>query len=140
MPYRIRTLVIAIALAALAAVLTGFYVTNYKNRVDRRQDLVPVVVATGDSAAGTSGVTIASKQLLQVEQLARSAIVPGAISRPDDVRDLVAIQPTYAGEQVTARRFGPASIEGVRSQLTGAFRAVEVGGTDNQLLDDVVRA
>src|SRR5690242_2174096 len=133
MTYRIRTVAIAIALAALAAVLTGFYVTNYKRHVDQRQDLVPVAIATHDIPAGTPGSLIVSKHLITVRQIARAAIVPGGITRAEDVQGLVAIQPTYAGEQVTARRFGPAAVEGIRSQLSGTFRAVRVSGTEAQL-------
>ncbi len=139
MTYRIRTLAIALSLAVLAALLTGFYVTSYKNRVDQRQERVPVVVAASDIPAGTSGAVLQSKRLLKVEQIARSAVVPGAISKPEALAKLVSTQPTYLGEQVTARRFGPVAVEGVRSQLTGAFRAVRIAGDENQVLAGVIR-
>ena len=140
MTYRIRTLGIAVALALLAALMTVYYVTSYKHRVDGRQQQVPVAVAARDIPAGTTGSQILSRRLLHVEQVARAAVVPGAVSRPEDIAKLVAVQPTYAGEQVSARRFGPLAAAGVRSQLRGTFRAVEIAGNPNQVLAGVLKA
>ena len=140
MTYRIRTLGIAVALALLAALMTMVYVTSYKHRVDRRQEQVPVAVATRDIPAGTLGAQVVARRLVQVEQVSRDAVAPGAISRPEEVAKLVALQATYAGEQVSARRFGPLASEGVRSQLTGTFRAVQIAGNPNQVLAGVLKA
>ena len=49
MTYRARNIVIAVALAAVAALLTSFYVTNYKRHVQRGEDHVTVLVAKGHS-------------------------------------------------------------------------------------------
>jgi pilus assembly protein CpaB len=140
MTYRIRTLAIALALALLAALMTMYYVTSYKHRVDRTQEQVPVAVAARDIPAGTLGSQIVAKHLVTVEQVSRRAVAPGAVSRPEDVARLVAVQPTYAGEQVSARRFGPIAAEGVRSQLTGTFRAMQVAGNQNQVLAGVLKS
>src|SRR3954454_7721078 len=134
MTYRVRTLAIAIGLAVAAALLVMMYVTSYKHRVDSTQEQVPVAVAARDIPAGTTGAQIVQKKLVHVEQFARRAVAPGAVSSPADIARLVALQPTYAGEQVSAQRFGPLQAEGVRSQLTGTFRAMQVAGTANQLL------
>src|SRR6478672_9266728 len=134
MTYRVRTLGIAVGLAVVAGLMTMYYVTSYKHRVDSKQEQVPVAVAARDIPAGTLGDTIVSKKLLHVEQVARRAVAPGAVSRP------AALQPTYAGEQVSAHRFGPIQAEGVRSQLTGTYRAMQVAGTPNQLLAGVLKA
>ena len=45
MTYRIRNIGIAVALAIVAALLTTFYVTNYKRTVQQGEDMVPVYVA-----------------------------------------------------------------------------------------------
>jgi hypothetical protein len=45
MTYRVRNIVIAVALAAVAALLTSFYVTSYKRHVQRGEDHVTVLVA-----------------------------------------------------------------------------------------------
>src|SRR5262245_28086949 len=100
MTYRVRTLGIAVALALAAAFVTMYYVTSYKRNVDRTQEKVPVAVAARDIPAGTTGAMIVTKNLVRVEQVARSAVAPGIVSRPEEIARLVALQPTYAGEQV----------------------------------------
>src|SRR3954454_14133458 len=134
MTYRVRTLGIAVGLAVVAGLMTMYYVTSYKHRVDSTQEQVPVAVAARDIPAGTTGATIVAKKLMTVEQVARRAVAPGAVSSPEDVARLVALQPTYAGEQVSAHRFGPIQAEGVRSQMTGTYRAMQIGGSPNQTL------
>jgi len=140
MTYRVRTLGIAVGLAVVAGLMTIYYTTSYKHRVDATQEQVPVAVAARDIPAGTTGATIVSKKLVHIEQFARRAVAPGAVSSPADIARLVALQPTYAGEQVSAQRFGPLQAEGVRSQLTGTYRAMQVAGTANQLLAGVAKA
>ncbi len=55
MTYRLRNIGIAIALAVVAALLTTFYVTNYKRSVQHGESKVPVYVASHDIELGTSG-------------------------------------------------------------------------------------
>ncbi len=43
MTYRVRNIGIAVALAAVAALLTSFYVTSYKRHVQSGQDQVTVL-------------------------------------------------------------------------------------------------
>jgi Flp pilus assembly protein CpaB len=76
----------------------------------------------------------------RVETIARDDVVPGAISSPDQVANLVLSAPVFAGEQVTLRRFSDAAAEGIRSQLKGNMRAVQVNGDPNQLLAGTLQA
>lgn len=140
MPYRVRNVFIAVALAVLAAVLTTLYVANYKRTVQNGEKNVPVVVATSDIPAGTSGADANAQGLLETREVARRSVVPGAVAAPDDIQDKVATATTYAGEQVTANRFRPATEGGVRGQLTGNMRAVQVSGDPDQTLADTLRA
>ena len=55
MTYRVRNIVIAVVLAALAALMTSYYVTNYKRHVQQGEDHVKVYVASQDIPAGTAG-------------------------------------------------------------------------------------
>jgi Flp pilus assembly protein CpaB len=137
MTYRVRNIVIAVALAAVAALLTSFYVTSYKRHVQRGEDHVTVLVAKKDISEGTSGADISG--LLAPQEVSRKSVVPGAISSADDVAGLVATQATLEGEQVTARRFSPRTQVGVRAQLTGTLRAVSLEGDQNQLLAGTVK-
>jgi Flp pilus assembly protein CpaB len=133
-PERARNLVIAVAVAAFAAMLTAFYVSNYKQRVRQETENVPVLVAAKQIEAGTPGKEAIRKGLATVEELPRGSVVVGSFSKPEQLGSLVAAETVYAGEQVTARRFRPAEERGVRSKLDGNLRAVEVPGTRAQLL------
>ncbi len=138
MPYRVKNISIAIALALVAAMLTSFYVTNYQRNVREDETNVKVFVAARDIPAGTPGTEIA--RMLQKSEIVRRNVVPGAISNPAQVDELVATQPIYAGEQVSTRRFATPAERGVRAQIKGTMRAFQVPGDEHQLLADTLRA
>lgn len=140
MTYRIRNVLIAVGLALVAMLLTLFYVTNYKRSVQKGAESVQVYVAARDIAAGTAGEDIVKGKVLKAETVQRRDVVPGAISSPDQVANLVAAAPVYAGEQVTVRRFTDVAAQGIRSQLKGTERAVQVAGDANQLLAGTLQA
>jgi Flp pilus assembly protein CpaB len=140
MTYRIRNIVVAAGLALLAMMLTLFYVTNYKRSVQKGQSSVQVYVASKDLTAGSSGADLVKSKAFRVETIARDDVVPGAISSPDQVSSLVLSAPVFAGEQVTLRRFSDAAAEGIRSQLKGTMRAVQINGDPNQLLSGTLQA
>jgi Flp pilus assembly protein CpaB len=133
-PERARNIAIAVAVAVFAAMLTAFYVSNYKQRVRQEQESVPVLVASGKIEAGTLGNDVVEEKLAVVEEAPRSAAVIGSFAKPEDLRGLVATETIYAGEQVTARRFRPKEERGIRAKLDGNLRAIEVMGTRAQLL------
>lgn len=132
MTYRVRNIGIAVALAAVAALLTSFYVTNYKRHVQRGEDHVTVLVAKHDIPVGTAGTDAVG--MMSTIQVPRRSVVPGSISSPDEIKSLVASQETFAGEQVTTQRFSPVAQTGVEGQLRGNLRAFQVEGDQNQLL------
>ncbi len=132
MTYRVRNIGIAVALAAVAALMTSFYVTNYKRHVQRGEDHVTVLVAKHDIPVGTAGSDVGDG--LTATQVPRRSVVPGAISKPDEIKDKVASQQTFAGEQVTTSRFSSISQTGIHGQLKGTMRAYQIKGDRNQLL------
>ncbi len=134
MTYRMRNILIAVALAGFAALLVTFYISNYKSSVQHQQAQVTVLVAAHDIPQNTSGADVVSKGWLKTEQVSRSSVVPGTFSSPDQIRSLVATQATYAGEQVTAARFGPTTQAGIAGEITGTQRAVQLSGDPNQIL------
>jgi Flp pilus assembly protein CpaB len=134
MTYRVRNIGIAIALAIVAALLTTFYVTNYKRNVQQGEDMVPVYVAAQNIEIGTSGSELSGRKLLKVEHVARRSVVPGAISDPEQISKWVAVEGIYAGEQISTRRFRAAEEQGVRAQLKGNLRAIQLNGSEHQLL------
>jgi len=134
MTYRIRNILIAVGLALVAMLLTLYYVTNYKRSVQDSQKNAQVYVATHDLPAGTSGTDIDKQHDLKVVSMQHRDVVPGAISSPSQIEGLVLSQPVYAGEQVTTRPFSDAAAEGIRSQLKGTLRAVQIAGDPTQVL------
>jgi Flp pilus assembly protein CpaB len=140
MAYRARNILIAVALAAVAALLTSVYVTSYQRHVQRGEDHVTVLVAKQDIKPGTTGEE-ATHQLVS-EQIPREARerIAGAISKPDQLTGLVATQKTLQGQVVTTRSFGTATELGVRAQLHGTLRAMEIWGDQTQLLAGTLKA
>jgi Flp pilus assembly protein CpaB len=132
MTYRVRNVVIAVALAAVAALLTSFYVTSYKRHVQRGQDKVTVLVAKQDIPQGTTGSE--AGKLLTSKQVLRDSVVPGAVTNTDQLQGKVATQLTMQGEQVSTRRFNTVAENGVRADLKGTDRAMQLSGDETQLL------
>ena len=140
MTYRARNILIAVALAVAAALLTVFYVSNYKSNVRSDAETVSVLVANGNIQQGMLGSQVVSRKMLATQEIPRKAIVNGSISKPEDIAGLIATEPTYHGEQITIQRFGPLEAAGVRDQLTGTQRAVQFKGNPNQILTGILRA
>jgi Flp pilus assembly protein CpaB len=140
MNYRVKNIGIAVALAALAAILTSVYVVNYKRHVQNGEDKVPVFVAARDIPAGTSGAEVVDQHMLKKVTVPKKAIVAGAISSPDQLSQYIATQDVYEGEQVTTRRFAPPREQGIRAQIKGTQRAYQVEGDQHQLLAGTLKA
>jgi Flp pilus assembly protein CpaB len=134
MTYRLRNIAVAIGLALVAALLTTFYVANYKRHVRQTESTVKVFVAKRDIAQGTPGTELIKQGAIGTTDIVQRTVVPGAISSIDQVQTLLTTQPIYAGEQVTLRRFASHQQQGIRSQLHGPLRAVALPGTAEQLL------
>ena len=135
MTYRMRNILIAVALAGFAALLVTFYVSNYKTSVQHQQARSPSLVAAKDIPQDTMGSRRRRERHAEdASRSTRAAVVPGRHleRRPD--QDFVATHTIYAGEQVTTRRFGPLVQQGIQGQLTGTQRAVQIAGDPNQVL------
>jgi|SRR5436190_3238267 len=134
MTYRVKNIGIAVILAAFAGLLTIFYVANYKRHVQHGENNVSVLVAARDIPAGTTGSEVVGQHYLTTESVPRRTVVPGAISNSEQLNNLVATEQVYRGEQVTALRFGTPTELGIRAQLKGTDRAVQLEGDANELL------
>ena len=139
MTYRIRNIVVAVGLALVAALLTTFYVANYKRHVQQSESTVTVYVAKKDIPQGTPGAELIKSGWITTAQAAQRSVVPGAISDPDQIRTLITRQDVYAGEQVSLRRFAGRAEQGVRAQLHGTLRALSIPGTPDALLAGTLR-
>jgi len=139
MTYRLRNISVAVGLALVAALLTTFYVANYKRHVQQSETTVQVYVAKRDIPAGTTGTDLVAHGWVTTADVVQRTVVPGAISNPQQVLSLVSAQNIYAGEQVTLRRFANQQELGIRAQLHGTFRAISVPGSSDELLAGTLR-
>ncbi len=139
MSYRMRNILIAVGLAGLAALAVTIYVSNYKKSVQHQQAAATVLVASKDIPVNTLGADVA-KSMLTTRQVARDAVVAGAISSPDQIRSQVTTTPIFQGEQVSLKHFGPLVQQGVKGQLTGTQRAIQLAGDSNQVMAGTIQA
>jgi Flp pilus assembly protein CpaB len=137
MTYRLRNILLAVVLAVLAAFLTALYVASYQNRVDRGQEKVKVFIAKTDIAPGTPASGLAGK--LTQKEILRKSLVPTAVFDLKELEGQTTSQWIYGGEQVTARRFAAVGQAGVRSELKGNLRAVQIAGNAPQLLAGILK-
>jgi Flp pilus assembly protein CpaB len=140
MTYRLRNLGLAIALAAVAVLLVFYYVSQERGRLQENQELVPVWVAAKDIPAGTSGADLEAGGYIVQSEIERSQVAPGALLEPADVGEKIVANEIYKGEQVSQLRFRSEAERGIRAQLTGNLRAVQVPGTQHQLLSGTIQA
>ncbi len=134
MTYRLRNLGLAIALAAVAILLVFYYVSQERGRLQEDQELVPVWVAAKDIPVGTSGAELDAGGFLTTSEVERGQVAPGALLDPADVATKVVANPIYKGEQVSQLRFNSEAEKGIRAQLTGTLRAVQLPGDEHRLL------
>ena len=138
MTYRLRNIAIAVALAVLAAMMTSFYVKQQKQDIQQGQVLTTVWVAKSDIPAGSVGDDITGQ--LESTEVAKSAVTPGAIVQPEDLAGKVSAETIYAGEQVSLLRFSTEEAQGIRAQISGNLRAIQIPGDANQLLVGTLKA
>jgi len=130
--YRIRNIVIAAVLAAAAGLLTVIYVSSSNSDEKASKESVRVYVPAKDFGIGTAGSKIASSMTTEV--VTRDQLVSDAVTSPAQIKGLYLVQPVVKGEQLTLKRFAQAKEQGVRAQLVGKQRAVQVAGDTNQVL------
>jgi Flp pilus assembly protein CpaB len=134
MTYRLRNIGLALALAAGAVLLVFYYVGQERNRLQDGEELVSVWVAMKNIPEGTAGSTLESARYMEKVEVERDLVAPGALLQPTDVQNKMVANTIYKGEQVSQLRFRSEAEKGIRAQLTGTLRAVQVPGSKNQLL------
>ena len=134
MTYRLRNIGLALALAIGAVLLVFYYVGQERNRLQDGEELVSVWVATKNIPEGTAGATLESGNYIESAKVERDLVAPGALLQPNDVTNKIVANTIYKGEQVSQLRFRSEAEKGIRGQLTGTLRAVQVPGSNDQLL------
>ena len=140
MTYRVRNIVVAVVLAALAGALTLVYVVNYKRHVQHGENKVNVLVAARDIPAGTTGSEVVEQHMLKTVAVPRRTLAPGWVGSADQLQKQVATQQIYEGEQMTIRRWAPPREQGVRSLIRATERAIEINGDAHQTLAGTLKA
>jgi Flp pilus assembly protein CpaB len=138
--HNLRNFALPLGLAALAAVLVGFYITSYRKSVTNGAGLVAVLVAARDIPAGTKGSSVAGGGYLETQTVPRRALAPGHVASAAPLTSLVTASTIYKGEQITIRQFKSASSGGIFAKFQGTERIVVVPGDPNQLLAGTVTA
>jgi Flp pilus assembly protein CpaB len=140
MTYRLRNIGLALALAAVAVLLVFYYVAQERGRLQDDQELVPVWVAAKNIPSGASGSELESGGYIEEKEIERVALSSSALLDPDDVSGKVVVNPIYKGEQVNVLRFKSQAEKGIRAQLSGNLRAVQLPGDEHQLLAGTLQA
>jgi pilus assembly protein CpaB len=132
--YSRRKLAIAVTLAVGAVTLMVIYGAQARANGATTASDKAVLVATRDIPLGTPASAIAAGGWVTATRLPAGSIAAGALTSVAQLTHLVAVQPTYSGEQITARRFGRLQQQGLPSELGGSFRIFELPGSATQLL------
>ena len=138
----LKNILIAAVLAIAAVALTLIYVSNSKSNQSGTSPATyrTVLVAARDIPVGTTGTQLAHAGWLTTRRVPSDAVASGTVPNKAALATLVAIQPTYHGEQIVAKRFGTSQQEGLVSTIHGQLRIFRLPGDSNQLLMGIVRA
>jgi len=132
--YRLRNILIALVFAAVAVTITFAYAASYRKHVASQGQAVHVLVAARDIPVGTPSGALLSDHFAKFASVPRSSAVPQAVENLKTLHGLAVSQQIDAGEQLTARRFAATAAHGLEAELSGTLRAVEIAGTDEQVL------
>jgi Flp pilus assembly protein CpaB len=124
------TIAVGIAAAVLAAILLLVYLSNYRNSVKGSTEPVTVLVAKSLIPKGTTGASLATKNLFVVTTIPKGQLKLNAVSDPAVLRGTIATTDIYPRQQLTTADFTAASVGALAAQLTGTWRAVALPTLD----------
>jgi pilus assembly protein CpaB len=124
------TIVVGVAAAVLAAILLLVYLSHYRSSVKGSTEPVTVLVAKSLIPKGTSGLTIAQRNLYVVATIPKGQVNVGAISDPAVLQGTVAATDIYPSRQLTSSNFTTRSVGALAVQLTGGWRAIGLPALD----------
>jgi pilus assembly protein CpaB len=124
------TIAVGIGAAVLAAILLLVYLRSYRSSVKGSSEPVTVLVAKNLIPNGTSGSTIATKNLFVVTSVPKGDLKLGAMTDSSALRGNVAAHDIYPSQQLTSADFTAASSGALASQLTTKWRAIAIPPLD----------
>ncbi len=109
------TLIAAVVVAALGASLVFLYVQGVDDRAQADAQPVQVLTAVAQIEAGESVKDAQAAGKFELTEIPGAAVLPGALTDTESIKDSVATAPVYEGEQIIASRFGAV---GTSSRIT----------------------
>ena len=103
---RLALLIAAVLIAAVGTGLVFAYVKKADDRAIADQKPVTVLVAKTSIAPGTRVVDAANSGAFQTKEFPQAAVVPGALSSVDPVKDQVVLTTIFPGQQLLTGMFG----------------------------------
>jgi pilus assembly protein CpaB len=98
--------VAAVIVAALGTALVYLYAQNKQETAVAATAPVRVLVATTTINSGTTGTAAAAASSFATREVPSGSVVPGALTDPSAVADLVALSPIYPGQQIIPQQWG----------------------------------
>jgi Flp pilus assembly protein CpaB len=142
MSYRKRNIVGAAALAIVAVVFMLVYNSKAhgggKSTPTKASGRVAVLVATRTITPGTPGNAL-QHGAFKTRVVSEGSAPPNAVTSVASLRGLVVHRTIVAGRPVSETAFGPAASSGVRIELRGRERVVQLEGDASQVLDGTLR-
>jgi Flp pilus assembly protein CpaB len=123
---RSGAVIAGIIAAAIAIILLVVYLNSYRSSVNSNKAPERVLVATKLIAKGTSGGTIAQKNLYQVTAVQKDQLKLNAITDPSALADRISVADIFPGQQLTQDDFSTEAQTGIPYQLTGRQRAIAI--------------
>lgn len=103
---RLALLLAAVLVAALGTSLVFAYVKKADDRAIADQRPVSVLIAKVTIPAGTRVVDAATAGAFQTKELPAAAVVPGALSSTEPIKDQVSLGNIFPGQQLLTGMFG----------------------------------
>lgn len=106
MSRRVVLLLLAVLIAAGGAVAVYLWAQNVQDSSEADEEQVQVLVATQTIPLGQTAGQAEAAASLELTTISVDAAAPGALSSIEPIRDLTALAPIYAGEQILEQKFG----------------------------------
>jgi pilus assembly protein CpaB len=106
MTRRTLLLIAAVIVAAVGTGLVFVYVHGVNDRAIADQSPQKVLVAKSTIAAGTTAADAAKSGALELVDVAKKQVAPGALSDIAPISTQVALAPVFQGQQIVSQMFG----------------------------------
>src|SRR5436309_2225532 len=138
MKQRGALVVAAFVLAALATVAVFAYTNSVKKDAKAGQTLVQVVVAKQDIPTGTSLNALISSGAFKTQSVPQDALVPGAVTSLDQLKNNQTTSPILAGEPISTARLSGGQLGGGRLGIPKGMEAVSLALDPENLVNSQI--